>query len=167
MLFYNLDMKKNVLMNFRIEEELKNEFVQIVEAQGFTSSEVLSASIRDIVIRKKIPINILSRIRHEPRNTLSIPFIKRTISEIIDTYFPGKIDSVALFGSYACGTQTKDSDIDLLLDAKDFGMRDLGLFQSELEAAFKKNVDITFLGNNDPYFIKVVNKEKIIIYENN
>ena len=46
-------------------------------------------------------------------------------------------------------------------------MRDLGLFQSKLEAAFKKNVDITFLGNNDPYLIKVVNKEKIIIYENN
>ena len=51
-------MKKNVLLNFRIEEQLKDDFAEIVESQGFTVSEVLTASIRDIVIRKKIPINI-------------------------------------------------------------------------------------------------------------
>lgn len=159
-------MKKNVLLNFRIEEQLKDDFAEIVESQGFTVSEVLTASIRDIVIRKKIPINILSRIDHERRIVLSIPLIKQKVCEIIEKYFPDKIDSVALFGSYACGTQTKDSDIDLLIKADDFGMRDLGILQSELEKSLNKDVDITFLtGYNDPYFMKVVNNEKIVIYE--
>lgn len=160
-------MKKNVLVNFRIEEELKDSFAQIVENQGFTMSEVITASIKDIVARKKIPISIISKIDHESRPVLSIPYIKTIIQQIIDFYFHDKINSVALFGSYACGTQTKNSDIDLLLDAENFGMRDLGTFKSELEKAFKKDVDISFEGDNDPYFMKVVNKEKIILYERN
>lgn len=159
-------MKKNVLLNFRIEEQLKDEFAQIVESQGFTVSEVLTASIKDIVARKKIPINLLPKIDHRRRIILSIPLIKQKVCEIIDMYFPDKIDNVALFGSYACGTQTKDSDIDLLIKAEDFGMRDLGILQLELEKSLEKDVDITFLTEyNDPYFMKVVNNEKIVIYE--
>lgn len=159
-------MKKNTLLNFRIEEQLKDDFAQIVESQGFTISEVLTASIKDIVVRKKIPINILSRIDHQKRMVLSIPLIKQKVCEIIDKYFRDKIDNVALFGSYACGTQTKDSDIDLLIKAEDFGMRDLGILQSELEKSLNKEIDITFLTEySDPYFMKVVNNEKITIYE--
>ena len=160
-------MKKNVLVNFRIEEELKDSFTQIVETQGYTMSEVITASIKDIVIRKKIPINILSRIERESKPILSIPYIKAQVQRIIDIYFPGQINSVALFGSYACGTQTRNSDIDLLLDAKDFGMRELGTFKTELESVLKKDVDIAFKKDDDSYFMKVVNKEKIVIYEKN
>ena len=164
-MFYNLSMKKNVLVNFRIEEELKDSFAQIVESQGFTMSEVITASIKDIVSRKKIPINILTKLNRESEPVLSIPFIKAKVQQIIDIYFPGRINSVALFGSYACGTQTKNSDIDLLLDAQEFGMRDLGTFKTELQSAFKKDVDIAFKKDDDSYFMKVVNKEKIVIYE--
>ena len=160
-------MKKNVLVNFRIEEELKDSFTQIVESQGFTMSEVITASIKDIVARKKIPINILCKINHESRPILSIPYIKASVQRIIDIYFPGKINSVSLFGSYACGTQTNKSDVDLLLDVEDFGMRDLGTFKTELESILKKDVDIAFKKDDDSYFMKVVNKEKIVIYERN
>lgn len=158
-------MKKNVLMNFRIEEDLKNRFTQVVESQGYTASEVLTASIRDVVARNKIPINILGRIQRESRPVLSIPFIKKQVELIIDKYFPGQIKSVSLFGSYACGTQNNSSDIDLLLNVDDFGMRDLGIFKSELEAIFQKEVDVSFKSDEDSYFMKVVNKEKIVIYE--
>ena len=158
-------MKKNVLVNFRIEEELKDSFTQIVESQGFTMSEVITASIIDIVARKKIPINVLAKIDHESRPVLSIPYIKAKVQQIIDIYFPDRINSVALFGSYACGTQTKNSDVDLLLDVQDFGMRELGTFKTELESLLKKEVDIAFKKDDDSYFMKVVNKEKIVIYE--
>ena len=98
-------------------------------------------------------------------NTPSISFIKETVNSIINSYFKNKIDSVSLFGSYACGTQTDESDIDLLIDVKDFGMSDLGQLILLLESALDKKVDLTFLGNNNPYFMKVVNKEKITLYE--
>ena len=54
------------------------------------------------------------------------------------------IVSVRVFGPCACGEQTSESDLDLLVDDFPTGMSLLGLvgFKHELEAALKRKVDI-------------------------
>lgn len=75
--YYDFPMNKNVLINIRINKELKDEFQSITEREGFTMSEVLEASMRDIVKRNSIPIYIKSKINKKITPTLSIPFIKK------------------------------------------------------------------------------------------
>ena len=53
-------MRKNVLVNFRIEEDLKNEFTKLVEANGLTMSDVITASIEEMVKMNRIPLSTLS-----------------------------------------------------------------------------------------------------------
>lgn len=53
------------------------------------------------------------------------------------------IDKVWLFGSYARGEATDKSDIDLLVDRRDFmSMFELGGMLEDLKEELKKNVDI-------------------------
>ena len=58
-------MNKDTLINLRTSKALKDDFQSIVEREGFTMSEVLEASMLDIVHRNIVPINIRSKIRKE------------------------------------------------------------------------------------------------------
>ena len=76
------------------------------------------------------------------------------------------VETVWLFGSYARGEATEDSDIDLLID----GGKIRTLFQFtalrlELEDALGKRVDLITTGNNDPSFLQRIRKDEVKIYE--
>ena len=64
------------------------------------------------------------------------------IKEILSPVFDGLgIKSAILFGSYAKGTATEESDVDLLVDSGRNGLSFFGLFDPIMEA-LKKEVDI-------------------------
>ena len=44
-------MNKDTLINLRVNKSIKEEFQSVVEREGFTMSEVLEASMRDIIKR--------------------------------------------------------------------------------------------------------------------
>ena len=55
------------------------------------------------------------------------------------------IKAVFLFGSYAKGTATEDSDIDLLIDTSGTALRSLlslGALYNDLEAVLEKKIDL-------------------------
>ncbi|MCI6216186.1 MAG: nucleotidyltransferase domain-containing protein [Mollicutes bacterium] len=158
-------MNKNVLINIRINKELKDEFQSITEREGFTMSEVLEASMRDIVKRNSIPIYIKSKINKKITPTLSIPFIKKCIDEILQNMENKKIKSISLFGSYSKGTATPSSDIDLFLDVDEgFSLFELADLQIGLEKVLGKKVDLV-TRKDDDYFINEIKRDEIKLYE--
>lgn len=158
-------MNKDTLINLRTSKALKDDFQSIVEREGFTMSEVLEASMLDIVHRNIVPINIRSKIRKERKPIISIPFIKKCIEEAVLEMNNNKIKGISLFGSYSRGTATQSSDVDLLLETdSDFSLFDLADLQNKLENKLGKEVDLV-TNTDDEYFMHVIQRDKIQLYE--
>ena len=73
---------------------------------------------------------------------------------------------VALFGSYAKGEATPNSDIDLYIDKGAIkGFFRLAGFHRELEEKFSVPVDVLTIGALSDEFLDKIKDEEIIIYE--
>lgn len=74
-----------------------------------------------------------------------------------------------MFGSYARGEATEQSDLDFCADVpEDFGMFRLGALQSDLEEAFHKKVDLITSGMlDDPLSGRLaqnLSEDEVILY---
>ncbi len=98
----------------------------------------------------------------ETHGILSVNDIKKISSIIFDKY---DIKSCYLFGSYAKGVATEQSDVDLLIDSHITGLDFYGLID-ELRIALKKQVDLISIYqlNNNSELLSNVLKEGIKIY---
>ncbi len=87
----------------------------------------------------------------------------------INTFFQDKpVKKVYLFGSYADGDATEESDIDLLIEpTEDFLFLKFDMQMDALKELMKKKIDVVPIGalRPDRYFTQFVNKQKKIIYE--
>jgi uncharacterized protein len=72
------------------------------------------------------------------------------------------VSKIALFGSYARGEETFESDIDLLIDTGDFSFKTYCALKAFLEQHFKKNVDVIFLKGMKTFIRRMIEEE--IIY---
>ncbi len=90
--------------------------------------------------------------------------------EIIREYFKTQpVLKAWIFGSYARGEETEDSDVDILLifDRKNHS---IGLLEhvrmiNSLETLLQRKVDLVEEGTLLPFAVKSANKEKKIVYE--
>ena len=127
-------MKKDTLIHLRVNQEIKEAFQYIVEQEGFTMSEVLEASMRDVVSREKIPLYLVSKLKIKSKPNLTIPLIKKCVEHVVTG--KDKIKSISLFGSYSKGTATQSSNVDLFIDVDDgYTLFDL----AELQETFFKH----------------------------
>ena len=92
---------------------------------------------------------------------LALEKIKPDILSILKKY---KIKKAGIFGSYARGEQTKESDIDILIQPpKNIGFGFAGI-QLELQEKLKKNVDLVSYNGLSPYLKnKILNQEVKLI----
>jgi len=81
------------------------------------------------------------------------------------------IPAVYVFGSYARGEATEDSDLDILIQDKGSTIKslfDLGGLHNELNEALQKNVDIVEEGalsqHHMPWFASNLMKERVRVY---
>jgi predicted nucleotidyltransferase len=99
--------------------------------------------------------------------------IKEIVEPIAIKY---KLKAVWVFGSYARGEATEESDVDLLMDDSDstiIGLLDLSRINRELEESIKLKVDLISTGGlyfprhvrEMPQFVQEVTQERILIYE--
>ena len=162
-------MRKDILINLRVEKDLKEQFQEIAEDNGYTMSEVITASMKDVVRRGYIPINLCSKLPRKNRSIISIQDIKSTVENVLlKKEYKEFIQRISIFGSYATGQMTPKSDVDLLIqltEAHKVGIFDIEDFKNSLQDQLNKPIDITIEGNLDSYFLSVVNFEKITIYE--
>ena len=76
------------------------------------------------------------------------------------------VERVLLFGSYARGTATVTSDIDLHIDKGEIrGYFQLAGFQRELEEALNMSVDVLTTGALDEDFLSRISEEEVVLYE--
>ena len=92
-----------------------------------------------------------------------------TVDEIREIVIPiCKRHGVAvlyLFGSYARGEATSESDVDFLMDGGEIrSLYQLAAFRLDLEEALGKQVDLLTLGHNDQMFIRKIRKDEVKIY---
>jgi predicted nucleotidyltransferase len=98
--------------------------------------------------------------------------LKQKIAPIAIKY---SLPVVYLFGSYARGDATDDSDVDILVDRTGSPLRGLGFggLYSELCETFGKSVDMVTTDTLEqestkarkPWFAENLNREKVTIYE--
>ncbi len=102
-----------------------------------------------------------------------------TVDQIRDIVVPiaekYALRSVSLFGSYARGTATEESDVDLLLDTEGTELKSLfslGAVYCDLEDALQKKVDMVTMGAitqkpqlpSDAVFQSNVQRERVELY---
>ena len=68
----------------------------------------------------------------------TLPQLKRVLTPVFDAY---GVRKAILFGSYAKGTATEKSDIDLLVDSRLRGLRFVGLLD-DVQRTVGKSVDL-------------------------
>ena len=78
---------------------------------------------------------------------------------------PHGVTTLYLFGSYARGEATAESDIDFLMDGgKIRTLYQLAAFRLDLEEALGKPVDLLTSGHNDQGLLHEIRKDEVQIY---
>lgn len=159
-------MKNNNII-IRIDDVLKKEFQNIISGNGFTISDVLIAFIQDVVKKKKLPLNLLSKLNENRfASFISIPEIKKEVEKAIEAY-KDSITKVYLFGDFALGKVAKKSTVSLKLEVNDeFNKECLTLIRENLINSLHRNVDLKL--NDELTFEEQdsIKKEEICILEN-
>ena len=76
------------------------------------------------------------------------------------------VAALYLFGSYARGEATKNSDVDLRVDKGNLrGMFALGALYSDLEDSLGKDLDLLTTGSLDQRFLDQIAGEEIVLYD--
>ena len=88
--------------------------------------------------------------------------IQRIVSPIADRY---GVDRVYLFGSYARGGSTPESDVDLRIDKGQVKGLQLAFLLSDLEDALRLKVDLLSTTALDARFLQHIREEEQLIYE--
>ncbi|MFH1832421.1 MAG: nucleotidyltransferase family protein [bacterium] len=97
---------------------------------------------------------------HEVNKTTILQFL-REHKDVLEKNFG--VTKIALFGSFARGQETENSDIDLLIDMKehDFDKRyDLKEF---LEEAFGRTVDVGYFDSVRKFIMRQILKEIVYV----
>ena len=93
----------------------------------------------------------------------TIEQIRRIASPIAASY---GVKSLSLFGSYARGEATEDSDIDLLLDRSGMsGGWAIGGLYSDLSEALGKELDMVTTAGADRSFLARIQRDEVRLYE--
>lgn len=72
---------------------------------------------------------------------------------------------ISLFGSYARGDATADSDVDILLDKGEIrGMRVLD-FQEDLAECLGRSVDVVTTAGASERFLEKIARDEVVLYE--
>jgi predicted nucleotidyltransferase len=98
------------------------------------------------------------------RKPYSINEISGIIAPVAQSY---GVRRLALFGSYARGEATPESDVDLrIVDRGSLrGLFRLAAFQGELEKNLKVHVDVMPTDSLNEKFLNNIMKEEIIVYD--
>lgn len=96
-------------------------------------------------------------------NILSLSRIKEIVKPIALKY---KVKEIYLFGSYARGEATSESDLDFLVfGGEDFKLTLIFSLAEELREAFQKNVDVFEIHevNQKSVFYDTIMKERLLV----
>ena len=86
---------------------------------------------------------------------------KETLKNLFSLY---KVRRIAVFGSYATGTQTRSSDVDFLVDfKKEADLLDQSGLKIDLQGILGKKVDVVTPGSLSKYLRAKILKEAVYL----
>jgi len=92
----------------------------------------------------------------------TIDEIRSIVIPIVKEYGVAKI---SLFGSYAKGNASEESDLDFIMDKGDLvGLQYFSLLK-KLENAFDCDIDLITNGFSNKDFLNKIHKEEVLLYE--
>ena len=92
----------------------------------------------------------------------AIDELRALISPIAAQY----VGRIFLFGSYARGQATENSDVDLRIDKGNVkGLFTLGALYSDLEERLGKKLDLLTTGSLDQQFLSHIAQEEVLLYD--
>ena len=92
----------------------------------------------------------------------TIEDIRKRIIPIVVKY---GVNSFSLFGSYACGEATDESDLDFVMDDGDLkGLQYVSLVL-DLEDEFKCHVDVVSKSSSNKKFLNKIKNDEVLLYE--
>lgn len=94
--------------------------------------------------------------------TLTIPVIKEIVTAIAVKH---EVKEVFLFGSYARGEETEESDVDLRVEMRTAAPWSLTRFYADLVESLDTSVDIIETDGAPDYLLAEIKKEEVLIYE--
>lgn len=126
-------MEANVSVNVRMKPELKRQFKKFCADMGLSMTEAFNLLAQRAISEYKNP-----ELTKED-NTLMLDEIKVLVSSLVKKY---NAEYAILFGSYARGEATRESDIDIIIvGGKNFSALDVLAFGEELRELTGKKVD--------------------------
>jgi len=72
-----------------------------------------------------------------------------------------EVDTIMLYGSYARGEETTQSDIDILIKSKTKSFDKRYKLRIFLEKFFKKNIDVVYYDSIHPFLMQFIEKDLI------
>ncbi|MCD8214729.1 MAG: nucleotidyltransferase domain-containing protein [Clostridiales bacterium] len=96
-------------------------------------------------------------------NILTVDKISETVKPIAEKY---QAEEIYLFGSYARGEATEESDLDFLVfGGKNFKLTMIFALAEELREAFNKKIDVFEIHeiNQDSAFFNTIMKESLLV----
>lgn len=126
-------MESNVSVNVRMKPELKRQFKKFCADMGLSMTEAFNLLAQRAISEYKNP-----ELTKE-NNTLMLDEIKVLVSSLVKKY---NAEYAILFGSYARGEATRESDIDIIIvGGTNFSALDVLAFGEELRELTNKKVD--------------------------
>lgn len=155
----------NKLKKMRIEKNLTQQ--QAAELMGISlrsyksyenDEEKIGTLKYNYMIEKLSEINPID----ESHGVINIEYIQQKCEKVFEEY---EIEFCYLFGSYAKGKATPESDVDLLISTEVSGLKFYGLVE-EIRAALHKKVDVLNMNQltDNPELTKEILKDGIKIY---
>lgn len=101
----------------------------------------------------------------EEKGILTVESIKEEVTALFDNEYKGEIDFCYLFGSYAKGLATENSDVDLYVSSSLTGLRFVGLIE-RLRQTLHKKIDLIRSSelNNNIELVNEIMKTGVKIY---
>lgn len=160
------------VLSVRVDTNVKESFADLCEELGMTASVAVNMFMRQMLREKALPfVPAIAATKEVTAGERMEGVLSR--SEII-TAVDGvmrersEIERVTLFGSYARGEATTQSDVDLRVEFVEGAV--LGLFAmsglaGKLETSLGKQVDIVTAEKLDDDLADSIRREGIVIYE--
>ena len=164
-------MKKDDVLILRINGEVKKVAMEVAESNGISISALVNFYLSQIAKTGKIPYFTIERTKalekEEENKQNAIELIRKIRANLSQSSVYEKIDKLYLFGSYARGEETQDSDVDLFVEFNDdASLLDHSKLHVEIEDLLDRKVDLVTSEKDDP-FLELIKKDQILIYERN
>ena len=164
-------MNKDTNIIFRVNSDLKDDFAAIARDRNVSISELLTACMKDVTFRGKVPLYVNRFLPpiYRKENKLTIAKIKQIVCEAVEKSEKQElISKIYLYGSYSRGEETEESDIDLRMEADDkLTLIDIDKIRENVVLMTEKDVDLSVAdpGDLDVAFYQKIRKDEICIYE--